>query len=50
VVLEFTGHKEDTQALLEILKPFNLLEFSRSGRVAIAKPKFSVQEYLNNQT
>jgi acetolactate synthase-1/3 small subunit len=50
VVIEFTGHKEDTQALLEILKPFNLLEFSRSGRVAIAKPKFSVQEYLNNQT
>ncbi len=50
VVVEFTGHKQDTQALLEILKPFNLLEFSRSGRVAIAKPKFSVQEYLNNQT
>ncbi|MCH6234537.1 acetolactate synthase small subunit [Cognataquiflexum rubidum] len=50
VVLEFTGHKEDTQALLEILKPFNLLEFSRSGRVAIAKPKFSITEYLNNQT
>jgi len=50
VVIEFTGHKEDTRALLEILKPFNLLEFSRSGRVAIAKPKFSVQEYLNNQT
>ncbi|MCH6198009.1 acetolactate synthase small subunit [Aquiflexum sp. LQ15W] len=50
VVLEFTGHKEDTQALLEILKPFNLLEFARSGRVAIAKPKFSITEYLNNQT
>jgi acetolactate synthase-1/3 small subunit len=50
VVLEFTGHKEDTQALLEILKKFNLLEFARSGRVAIAKPKFSITEYLNNQT
>lgn len=50
VVLEFTGHKEDTQALLEILKPFNLLEFSRSGRVAIAKPKFSISAYLDSQT
>ena len=49
VVIEFTGHKEDTQALLEILKPFNLLEFARSGRVAIAKPRFSITEYLNNQ-
>jgi acetolactate synthase I/III small subunit len=43
VVLEFTGHKEDTQELLEILKPFNLLEFSRSGRVAIANPNFPSQ-------
>jgi acetolactate synthase I/III small subunit len=50
VVIEFTGHKENTQALLETLKPYNLLEFSRSGRVAIAKPKFSVSAYLNNQT
>jgi acetolactate synthase I/III small subunit len=47
VVIEFTGHKEDTQALLEILKTFNLLEFSRSGRVAIAKPMFSIKQYLS---
>ncbi len=46
VVIEFTGHKEDTQALLEILKTFNLMEFSRSGRVAIAKPMFSIKQYL----
>jgi acetolactate synthase I/III small subunit len=47
VVIEFTGHKEDTQALLEILKTFNLIEFSRSGRVAIAKPMFAIQQYLS---
>jgi len=46
VVIELTGHKEDTQALLEILKDFNLLEFARSGRVAIAKPMQTIDEYL----
>jgi acetolactate synthase I/III small subunit len=50
VVIEFSGHKENTQELLEELRPYNLLEFSRSGRVAIAKPNFSVQQYLDNQT
>jgi acetolactate synthase I/III small subunit len=50
VVIEISGHKEHTQQLLEVLRPYNLLEFSRSGRVAIAKPKFSVQQYLDNQT
>jgi len=46
VVIELTGHKEDTQALLEILKDFNLLEFARSGRVAIAKPMQTIDKYL----
>ena len=34
VVIEMTGHKEDTQELLEILKGFDILEFVRSGRLA----------------
>jgi len=46
VVIELTGHKEDTQALLEILKDFNLLEFARSGRVVIAKPMQTIDKYL----
>ncbi|MDO9550923.1 acetolactate synthase small subunit, partial [Rhodonellum sp.] len=46
VVIEFTGHKEDTQSLLEILKEFNILEFARSGRVAVAKPMDTLDKYL----
>ncbi|HSI74896.1 MAG TPA: acetolactate synthase small subunit [Lunatimonas sp.] len=46
VVIELTGHKEDTQALLEVLKDFNVLEFVRSGRVAVAKPMVTIDKYL----
>ncbi|MBD8487896.1 acetolactate synthase small subunit [Echinicola sp. CAU 1574] len=48
VVIEMTGHKEDTKALLEILKDFSILEFARSGRVAVAKPMGTIEQYLNN--
>jgi acetolactate synthase-1/3 small subunit len=37
VVIEKTGHKEDTKDLLDALRPFNVLEFVRSGRVAMMK-------------
>jgi len=46
VVIEMTGHKKDTQDLLEVLKDFNVLEFVRSGRVAVAKPMVSIDKYL----
>lgn len=46
VVVELTGHKEDTQQLLEVLKDFNVLEFVRSGRVAVAKPMETIDKYL----
>src|SRR5690606_22945727 len=46
VVIEMTGHKEDTQELLEILKGFDILEFVRSGRVAVAKPMATLDKYL----
>ncbi|WP_209329734.1 acetolactate synthase small subunit [Lunatimonas salinarum] len=46
VVVELTGHKEDTQELLEVLKDFNVLEFVRSGRVAVAKPMETIDKYL----
>jgi len=37
IVIEKTGHKEDTKELFEALRPFKVLEFVRSGRVAMMK-------------
>ncbi len=37
IVIEKTGHKEDTKELFEVLRPFKVLEFVRSGRVAMMK-------------
>ena len=51
-VLEKTGHKEETQALFNELEPFGILEFVRSGRIAITKPMktlTSIVEEMENQ-
>jgi acetolactate synthase-1/3 small subunit len=48
-VIEKTGHKEETQELLEKLKPFRLLEFVRSGRVAITKPMKELVVHLQEK-
>ena len=36
-VFETTGHREETDALLQALEPYGLIEFVRSARVAIIK-------------
>lgn len=36
-VFETTGHREETESLLQALQPFGLIEFVRSGRIAIIK-------------
>ncbi len=46
MVIEKTGHKEETQQLFECLKPYGILEFARSGRVAITKPMNELSTYL----
>lgn len=46
-VIELTGHKEDTSALFADLEPFGVLEFVRSGRVAITKPMKIFKSYLD---
>jgi len=45
-VIEKTGHKKETQDLLEELEPHGVLEFARSGRVAVTKPMKEFKEYL----
>ena len=45
-IVEKTGHKEETQVLFDELEPYGILEFVRSGRVAITKPMKQLKEYL----
>lgn len=47
IVLEKTGHKEETQALFELLKPYRVQQFVRSGQIAVIKSKHELlNEYL----
>lgn len=46
LVIERTGHVHETQELFERLKPFGILEFARSGRVAVTKPMKELSTYL----
>lgn len=46
IVIEKTGHKPETKALFDKLKPFGVLEFARSGRVAVTKPMKELSSYL----
>ena len=46
IVIEKTGHKEEIQVLFEKLKTFGILEFARSGRVAVTKPMKELSTYL----
>ncbi len=48
VVIEKTGHEEETGALLEELKTIGIYEFVRSGRVAIVKPMERLNKYLRS--
>jgi acetolactate synthase-1/3 small subunit len=46
IVIEKTGHYEETEALLTALKNKGIYEFVRSGRVAIVKPMERLKNYL----
>lgn len=48
-VIEKTGTKEETQELLEKLRPYGLLEFIRSGRVVITKPMKVLEKYMHEK-
>ena len=46
IVIEKTGHKNETEALLRDLEKLGIYEFVRSGRVAIPKPMEQLNAYL----
>ncbi|NLR91089.1 MULTISPECIES: acetolactate synthase small subunit [Flammeovirga] len=46
IVIEKTGHEEDTHALYEALKPFGLMQFGRSGRIALSKERQEISALL----
>ena len=45
-VIEASGLKEDIDNMHDKLKPFGLLQFVRSGRIAISRPKMAISEML----
>lgn len=48
--IEKTGHKEETQAFFEELNQFGVLQFIRSGRVAITRsPNERLSEFLKER-
>lgn len=50
IILEKTGHKEETQALFELLQPHGVQQFVRSGQIAIIKSKRELlNEYLQER-
>jgi acetolactate synthase-1/3 small subunit len=47
-VIEKTGHKEETQELFDDMNKFKVLQFTRSGRIAITKAtRERLSEYLH---
>lgn len=45
-VFETTGHREETDKLIEVLAPYGLIEFVRSARIAIIKESSGFHEKL----
>ena len=45
-VIEASGLKNDIDKMYEKLKPYGLLQFVRSGRIAITRPKMAISELL----
>ena len=46
-VIEKTGFRDDTEKLYKDLKSYGLLQFTRSGRIAVSKEKMGISEILN---
>ena len=47
-VIQMTGHREETQELFARLEPYGVLQFTRSGRIAVNKDtRELLSEYLD---
>jgi acetolactate synthase-1/3 small subunit len=46
MIIEKTGHKSEIAELLDQLEPYGVLQFVRSGRVAITKQVKELNSYL----
>tara|TARA_X000001036_G_scaffold438110_1_gene485113 strand:- start:901 stop:1485 length:585 start_codon:yes stop_codon:yes gene_type:complete len=46
IIIEKTGHSKETHDLYQKLEPFGLLEFIRSGRVAVSKSIRKTEAYI----
>ena len=46
MIIEKTGHREDIAKMLEQLEPYGVLQFAKSGRVAITKQVKELTSYL----
>ena len=45
-VIEASGLKEDIDNMYQKLKPFGLMQFVRSGRIAISRPRMAISDVL----
>lgn len=45
-VIEKTGKRQETENLYELLKPYGLMQFVRSGRIAVSKNEMQISELL----
>ena len=48
IIIEKAGHKDETQELFNKLLPFGVLQFARSGRVAVTKQIKEFTSYLRD--
>ena len=45
-VIEKTGRRHETEQLYQDLKPYRLMQFVRSGRIAVTKEPMNISEML----
>ncbi|MGB3586430.1 MAG: acetolactate synthase small subunit [Tunicatimonas sp.] len=48
IIIEKTGKKEDITTMLHLLEPHGILEFVKSGRIAVVKDQYRFSQYTKN--